>query len=64
MPKRRVISDFTLTFFRDQVTVIIGHKGSGKSTLLKLLAGHNNVYPDLDGPMFMAYGIDIIHQRE
>lgn len=38
-PMNRAVDGFSLSIFRDQVTVLLGHNGAGKTTTISMLTG-------------------------
>lgn len=43
---KKIIKDFNLKIFENQIHLIMGPNGSGKSTLSKILAGHRSYHID------------------
>ncbi|XP_058118442.1 glucosylceramide transporter ABCA12 [Anopheles ziemanni] len=54
---KKVLSDVSVTFRRDEVTCLLGRNGAGKSTIIKLLTGQ--VVPDV-GDVHLPLDYDFI----
>uniref|UniRef100_A0A182MYE2 ABC transporter domain-containing protein n=1 Tax=Anopheles dirus TaxID=7168 RepID=A0A182MYE2_9DIPT len=54
---KKVLSDVSVTFRRDEVTCLLGRNGAGKSTIIKLLTGQ--VLPDV-GDVHLPLDYDFI----
>ncbi|XP_058056343.1 glucosylceramide transporter ABCA12 [Anopheles bellator] len=54
---KKVLSDVSITFRRDEVTCLLGRNGAGKSTIIKLLTGQ--VLPDV-GDVHLPLDYDFI----
>ena len=55
-PKRQILKDISLSFFRGAKIGVLGLNGAGKSTLLKIMAG---VDKDIDGEITWLSGLKI-----
>jgi ATP-binding cassette subfamily A (ABC1) protein 3 len=55
IPKIKAVNNLSLSMFRDQIFVLLGHNGAGKTTTLEMLTGLN--YPD--GGQASVFGLNL-----
>jgi ATP-binding cassette subfamily A (ABC1) protein 3 len=39
--QKKVVDNFSLTMFKDEILVLLGHNGAGKTTTLSMLTGRS-----------------------
>ena len=53
--KKAAVNDLTLTLFKDEILVLLGHNGAGKTTTIKMLIGEEKP----TSGSATAFGIDL-----
>ena len=61
-PTVRAVDELSLSLFRDQIFVLLGHNGAGKTTTLSMLTGIGFTYPDQGAAQ--AFGLDLFKQKD
>lgn len=46
MPMRPAVDDLSMSMFKDQIFVLLGHNGAGKTTTISMLTGFGGIHPD------------------
>lgn len=54
-PKIKAVDNLSLSMFRDQIFVLLGHNGAGKTTTLEMLTGLNHP----DGGQASVFGLNL-----
>lgn len=44
-PKIKAVDELSISLYRDQIFVLLGHNGAGKTTTLEMLTSLNFAYP-------------------
>jgi ATP-binding cassette subfamily A (ABC1) protein 3 len=58
----RAVDDLSISLYRDQIFVLLGHNGAGKTTTLEMLVSLNFAYPT-DGQAH-AFGLNLFTQKD
>ena len=57
--KKAAVNDLTLTLFKDEILVLLGHNGAGKTTTIKMLIGEEKP----TSGSATAFGIDLFGEQ-